>query len=355
MPSYKLRRSGPLKNWYAFYSIERRSKSWSTGTTDKPLAIKRADAYFALLYAKKDADPEDMTVSDVLLRYKNDRDGEFASPTTAAYTISHLAKYYGGSTVADINASTNKTYELDMRAVGWSNSTINRSRNTLRAALKHAVKDGKLRYAPFVPTLKVGKGKERWLTYDEALRLYRAVRHWRWRYMNLFIRIGLGTGARHKAILSLKWDQIDLEHGRIDFRVPGRVETKKRRPNAPINDRLLRLLRAAEKVREGDHVIMHRGGPLLSVKKAFGEACERAELPGVTPHTLKHTYITWLLRSGVSLWDVAGLTSTSAVTIEKVYGHHAKDRLKSAANAVNSAELVPNGSSKKAQQEPLSP
>jgi integrase len=67
---------------------------------------------------------------------------------------------------------------------------------------------------------------------------------------------------------------------------------------------------------------MHRGGPLLSVKKAFGEACERAELPGVTPHTLKHTYITWLLRSGVSLWDVAGLTSTSAVTIEHQRRHH---------------------------------
>src|SRR5262249_29289875 len=144
--------------------------------------------------------------------------------------------------------------------------------------------------------------------------------------------------ARHEAILSLTWDRVDLEQGRIDFRLPGRAETKKRRPNRPIDDRLLRLLRAAYKVREGDHVIMHRGGPVKAVKKAFAGACKRAKLKGVTPHTLKHTYITWALRSGVSIWDVAGLTSTSAKTIQEVYGHHAQDQLKKAANAVR----VPN-------------
>ena len=97
--------------------------------------------------------------------------------------------------------------------------------------------------------------EERWLTTEEALRLYRAVRHWRFRYLNLFVRIGLATGARHEAILSLTWDRVDLETGYIDFRVPGRVITKKRRPHAPTDDRTLRLLRAAARVSNGEHVI----------------------------------------------------------------------------------------------------
>jgi integrase len=354
MPSYKLRRFGPIKNWYAFYSVDRRSKSWSTGTPDKPLAIKRADAYFALLFAKNDASPDDLKVVDVLLRYQDDKREEFAS-ATADFTIAKLMEYYGNSTVAEITAATNKDYELDRRKAGWANATINRTRNTLRAALKHAVKDGKLRYAPHVPTLKVAQTKERWLAYEEAVRLHRASLGQHHRHLNLFNRIGLGTGARHEAILSLTWDRVDLEQGRIDFRVPGRVETKKRRPNAPVSDRLIRLLRAAYKVREGDYVVMFRGKPLRSIKKAFAHACARACIAGVTPHTLKHTYITWALRSGVSIWDVAGLTNTSPDTIEKHYGHHAKDRLKLAANSVNSAELVPNGSGGKALQKPLNP
>jgi integrase len=182
--------------------------------------------------------------------------------------------------------------------------------------------------------LKVPKGKERWLTRAEAKRLYRAVLPKRWRYVNLFIRIAISTGARHRAILALTWDRVDFETGCIDFREPGKVETKKRRPNAPVNDKLLLLLRAAKRVSNGEWVIMHRGGPLKSIKRAFEKACERAELEEVTPHSLKHTYITWHLRAGTPMWQVAGLTNTSPATINKAYGHHAHDDLKAAANAV---------------------
>lgn len=342
---YKLRRFGPLKNWYAFFSIDRRSKSWSTGASDKPLAIKRAEAYFAILFAEKDASPEDLTIAAVLKRYQADKDGEFASERTADINVANLLAFYGDMVVADITAETNKDFENDRRKAGWAVSTINRTRNTLRAALKHAVKDGKLRFAPHVPNLAGVSGKkERWLTFQEALQLYRAVRGRRHRHLNLFIRIALGTGARHEAILQLTWDRVDLEMGTVDFRVPGRVETKKRRPHAPINDRLLRLLRAAYKVRQGKSVIAFDGQPILSVKTAFASAVKRASLSDdVTPHALKHTYITWLLRGGNSIWDVAGLTNTSVKTIEKHYGHHAKSHLKAAANSLISAEFVPNG------------
>jgi integrase len=334
MPSYKLRRYGPLDNWYTFYSEGRRSKSWSTRTDDYELAKKRADVFMANLVV--DTEPsDDPLIRDLLLRYHDHKSGEVFSVETAGRTKDFLLAHYDGKAASYITAATNKDFETACKAKGWKPATINRYRNTLRAALRDAHKDGKLKVVPFIPTLKVAKGKERWLTKAEALELYRAVRHWRWRYLNLFVRIGLGTGARHEAILSLTWDRVDLETGVIDFRVPGRAETKKRRPNAPVNDKLLRLLRAAYKVRgNATHVIWHRGGPVLSVKKAFAAACKRAKLKGVTPHTLKHTYITWLLRGKVSIWDVAKLTNTSAATIDKVYGHHAHDHLKEAANAL---------------------
>src|SRR5712664_1312083 len=136
MPSYKLRRFGPSKNWYAFFSIERRSKSWSTRTSDKPLAVKRADAYLAELFAEPDASPEALMVADVLRRYQDDKREELASLKTADRTVEHLVAHYGSCTVADITAATNKDYELDRRKAGWANATINRHRNTLRAALK---------------------------------------------------------------------------------------------------------------------------------------------------------------------------------------------------------------------------
>ena len=58
----------------------------------------------------------------------------------------------------------------------------------------------------------------------------------------------------------------------------------------------------------------------------------RAGLDSVTPHTLKHTAISWALKAGVSVWDVSGLTNTSVATLTRVYGHHSADRLRDAAN-----------------------
>lgn len=353
MSKFKLRREG--KYWYIHGSEGRRSFHYSTRETEKSLAQKVLDHFTREKLTPKDASPEDVSIDVVLRRYEDDRRDDLESKETSKRTIAHLIEHYGDKPVSYITASTNKDYELDRRKFGWANGTINRTRNTLRAALQHAVKDGKLRYAPHVPNLKVPQTKERWLTRDdEAKRLFRAVLPKRWRYLNLFIRIGLGTGARHRAILTLTWDRVDLEKGRIDFREPGKAETKKRRPNAPVNDKLLRLLRAAKRVSEGDYVIMHRGGPLKSIKKAFAEACKRAKLWDVTPHTLKHTYITWLLRGGVPIWQVAGLTNTSPATIAKVYGHHAQDDLKEAANAVlgKSARIVPESKEKGLQGNP---
>lgn len=346
MRSFELRRSKPpSKNYYAHWSEGRRSKSWSTRADDKVLARERALAYLTELYSPADAKAEDLLINDVLRGYQDDMRGELHSEETADRTFNHLVDYYKGRTVAYITKGTNKDYEIDRREFGWANSTINRYRNTLRAALKHRMKA----FAPNIPTLPVTKKKERWLALWEAHKLLRAVLPRRFRYLNLFIRIGLGTGARHEAILALKWDQVDLETGRIDFRPrdkKGNIlpETKKKRPHAPVSKRLLRYLKVAYRFRRGVYVVMHRGDRLLSVKRAFGEACKRAKIKGVTPHTMKHTYITWLLRARQSVWDVAGLTNTSVETITRVYGHHVPDDLAAAANAVSfiSAEIVPN-------------
>ena len=41
------------------------------------------------------------------------------------------------------------------------------------------------------------------------------------------------------------------------------------------------------------------------------------------------------MQPGVAKWEAAGFFSTSAETIEKVYGHHAPDFMESARDAVD--------------------
>lgn len=54
----------------------------------------------------------------------------------------------------------------------------------------------------------------------------------------------------------------------------------------------------------------------------------------MTPHTLKHTCITWMLQKGVPVWEVAGFTGTSEAMIRQRYGHHCPDHMENAGKAL---------------------
>ena len=339
MPNFRLEREGSANNWYVVWGEGRRTKRRSMGTPVKELAVERQKVFVARLLQPKNAIPDDILIESVLRQYQDDQGGDAASAWTAKTIFNHLVSYYAGKSVSYLNKSTNKQYEKDRKKAAWANGTINRNRSTLRAALNHAVENGDLTAAPYIPTLQEPPAMERHLSRPEAARLLRAVRPARWYYMRLFVLIGLYTGARHEAILQLTWDRVDFVLNRIDFRMPGRAETNKRRIDAPAHRHLMMFLRYARRRSNGMFVIEHRGGPIRRVDDAFNNACARAKLKGVTAHTLKHTCITWLLQDGVSVWDVSGLTATSVDTITKVYGKHIPNALAAAVNRTHKAPI----------------
>jgi integrase len=149
-----------------------------------------------------------------------------------------------------------------------------------------------------------------------------------------FILLGLYTGARKEAILSLRWSQVDLNVGRIDFNALGARRTNKRRAHIPIPPRMIGPLRRARlRGTEIGFVVNDDGKRLGDLKRGFASACRRAGLIGVTPHTLRHTCATWLMQRGVPKWEAAGFLGMSVETLEAVYGHHSPDYLKTAAEA----------------------
>ena len=70
---------------------------------------------------------------------------------------------------------------------------------------------------------------------------------------------------------------------------------------------------------------------------------------GVTAYTLRHTAATWLVSMGVPVWDTAQFLGTSPAMIERHYGHHAPDYLRSAAEAIGRKPGfgAPNGAPKR--------
>jgi integrase len=165
--------------------------------------------------------------------------------------------------------------------------------------------------------------------------------------MPRFILLGLYTGRRKEAILSLRWSSVNFKTGEISFEIPGRQVTKKKRGVMVIPKRLLPHLRRwkAQDGREMGYVVNRQGAPIGNIKKGFAGACRRAGLDDVTPHSLKHTAISWRLQAGVSVYAVSKAFATSVKTIEAVYGHLSHEAMQAAADMVRSGALngAPNG------------
>ena len=82
------------------------------------------------------------------------------------------------------------------------------------------------------------------------------------------------------------------------------------------------------------HVIEHDRQPVVSIKKSFvanvaaaeeeriADGGEGASLLDVTPHTFRHSAVTWAMQSGVDSYDAGGYFGLSAGIIQRTYGHH---------------------------------
>ena len=125
-------------------------------------------------------------------------------------------------------------------------------------------------------------------------------------HIHLFIVLGFNTGARHRAILDLTWDRVDFASGIIDYdddlpKDPLAKSWRKGRATVLMSKEARLALETAWNGRQTNHVVEHGGRRLVTVREGFKNAAKRAGLgwirdgefeTDVTPHTLRHTFIT---------------------------------------------------------------
>ncbi len=260
-----------------------------------------------------------------------------AAPERIGYALDALIPFWSELKLTHVKGETCRRYgKLRDRAP----ATIRRELGTLQAAINYAHREGYITGAPVVTLPKAPEAKERWLTRDEAAKLiWAAYRGHKSKHVARFILIGLYTGTRKDAILRMGFEAntvggwFDLKRNIMFRRGEGERTTNKLRTPAPIPRQLAAHLNRWKKT-GAVWAIEYQAMRVGDIKRAFKKSVKSAGLSKVTPHTLKHTAITWALHNGATTWDCAGFFATSVETIQKVYGHHATDYMQSALDAV---------------------
>lgn len=168
-----------------------------------------------------------------------------------------------------------------------------------RAVLAHAARRGWCQM-PTVERVAVSPARTAWLAPGEVERLIAAAAA----HLKTLLAFLAGTGARLGEALALRWEDVDLAHARALLR-----QTKNGRDRAV--DLCPRVVAALGGIGHRDGLVFRGRGrgkgralPGLpyakrrkqgggQVKTGWALACARAGLPGVSPHTLRHTWATW--------------------------------------------------------------
>jgi len=345
--------------------------STGCGPDDRGGAEKALAGYIAKKHRPdwRNSHPAEIALADVLAHYGTNRAPQLEHPELVGYHLVPLLKHFGEGTCWDVDAASCKAY-VDRRMAGElgrivKSGTARRELVTLSAALTFAYDDKKLSHPVKVWMPEESAPRQRWLTRSEAGALIagalgitatafdiKSRTPVKWGRMfqpsyhvARFILIGLYTGTRHEANLAMRWGVnskggwFDLEQRVMYRRGEGEIDTNKRRVPAPIPDRLLPHLKRWRRLTMVGPV-EYAGRLIIKERKGWDRACELAGLgEDVTPHTLKHTCITWLLQNRVPIWEVAGFVGTSEKVIRETYGHHSPDHLNAARTGFSGRSL----------------
>jgi integrase len=251
-------------------------------------------------------------IADMLVVYAREHIPSTIGTVNTAYNLASLGAWWNGKRLSDVTPANCKAY-----GAGRTQSSARRDLEVLRASINYWHRHyGPLPAVPAVILPPKSVPRDRWLSRSEAARLLWAAR--RTQLLARFILLGLYTGSRSSVILGLTWEQIDLGAGVMYRR--GR--------------RILTHLRRWQRLDGGKaKYLCHYSGKMVSeMHSAWPNAIARSGLDdAVTPHTLRHTRATWLMRAGIDPWEAASSLGMTIQMMSAVYGHHHPDFQKRAA------------------------
>lgn len=175
-----------------------------------------------------------------------------------------------------------------------------------------------------------GEERVRWLTDAEEARLLATAAPW----LREFILLGLDTGLRRSNLVGLQWSWLH-EQGTV-LVVPWQlVKAKKATVMIPLTTRAATIIQ--RQGRQGPHVFTHSDGQAYSadqVGMAVIRTAKEAQLPGVSLHTLRHTFISRLVQAGRPLPEVAALAGHRDIKMTLRYAHLAPSHLRAGIQAL---------------------
>jgi integrase len=221
----------------------------------------------------------------------------------------------------------------EQKAQQSSQATANRYLALIRAILRRAVNEWEwIDKAPKVKLYREAKRRVRWITPEQARRLLEELPE----HQRDIVLFALTTGLRQSNVVNLAWSQVDLA------RNVAWIYADQAKGGRDIHVSLNSVAVAVLKRQLGKHperVFTYRGKPVAWANTlAWRKALTRAGIENFRWHDLRHTWASWLVQHGTSLYVLQEMGAWQSVEMVRRYAHLALAHLVQHAEVV--AELL---------------
>lgn len=311
------------------------------------------------------------------------RQGQPMKPLTQQYTVArlrhHVVPLLGSKRVTEVSAADIERFFRDVEAgkTAKNEKTGPRTRiivkggagaarkvfRDLSAVFSFAKRHEIVAVNPCEKAVvnKSDNKRTRFLTLEEVARLGAACDTLEAEGVNIkalnITRLWVLTGCRRNEIAELKWNEVDLENDLLVL-----DDSKTGKSLRPLCMAAATLLKGVEKVEGTDYVFPADEGDsyFQGTKNIWPKLVRKAELPGVTPHTLRHTVGATATSHGEALALTGAILGHANLRSTMIYAHVQHDPSVKAANRVGgriasalAGEVEPVSRRKAAEHMPL--
>lgn len=147
-------------------------------------------------------------------------------------------------------------------------------------------------------------------------------------------RLLMYTGCRLGEVLSLKWEDVNLKENFIHLK-----DSKVGERGIPLNESAKNVILGLQKQVDNPYVFCgdKKGTHLFTIQKTWDRIRKKAGIPDVRIHDLRHSFASFALKKGVSLYGVSKLLGHKNIATTTRYAHLELEELKKLTNIVDQA------------------
>lgn len=329
------RSNGIYYLWYE--GDDGRRKSVSTRAKRKSDALKFLIT-FKSTEAAKLLKKQRLTLTQFLTEYESYSLGIHtpSSHSSAILVFGEFIKILGDRPISGIGVKEVDCF-LSRKRLTISDITIRSYFGSLAAAFEVAKRWNYIVSNPF-RLVKKPRAKELLpvhFTRDEFVAFIGNVKDPLWH--DLYICAVL-TGLRMSELTSLRWEDIDFSRNVMCVQSYEGFTTKSKKIRVvPMNEQVCSILLERNQVPTSELVFCLSGRKLEKdkVSKTFKEYVRGSSVnQKLHFHSLRHTFATWLVQSGASLYEVQKLMGHSSISTTQIYAHLSASELHGAVNRI---------------------